>query len=540
LAETRFKAPEASSGTSSFTLPRDLLVQATQRLRVLTLLFAFTFFMANFFPSFLQMREGQPAFTRPLWWLPGGLSILTALAVFALTWKRGLDPGRLMTFGLLFGVVGCYGIAAAEFWGIYSEVPLDPENVGFFGLSWVAVWMLFFIMVIPSQPRRSLVAALGSSAAPAVTVLLSMHYGGSRLNISPGMLVIALVLPYLLCAVLAYAGARVVYKLGAEVRKARELGSYQLEERLGAGGMGEVWKAKHKMLARPSAVKLIRPEFLGEATPERRAMIHTRFEREAKATASMRSPHTIGVYDYGVAEDGTFYYVMELLEGLDLETFGKRFGPMPPERVIHVLNQVCHSLAEAHDVGLIHRDIKPANIFLCKYGRELDFVKVLDFGLVKAGLSSGQTGPMVTGEQILTGTPAFMAPEQVRGTGSVDARSDLYSLGCVGYWLLTGALVFEGETSLHTMTMHLEKEAVLPSERAETKIPDELERAIMMCLEKDPEHRPSSAEHLSALLSLCPVERPWTPESAARWWGLNLPHLGSPIHMGAENPTQTV
>jgi serine/threonine protein kinase len=429
----------------------------------------------------------------------------------------------LMALGLTFGAVGCYGIAAAEFWGIYSASPFGPNTEGFFGLSWVAAWMLFFIIVIPSRPRRSLLAALGSATAPAIIILLSMKYAGTRINISAEMFFAGLVLPYLLCALLAYVGARVVYKLGTEVRKARELGSYLLEGRLGSGGMGEVWKARHKMLARPAAIKFIRPEFLGEQDPDSRKMLNARFEREAQATASMRSPHTIEVYDFGVADDGTFYYVMELLDGLDLETFGKRFGAMPPERVIHILRQVCHSLGEAHEARLIHRDIKPANIFICRYGREVDYVKVLDFGLVKTTPFSESDDPMLTGENVVTGTPAFMAPEQILGNRPVDARSDLYSLGCVGFWMLTGDLVFEGETLMQTMTMHAEKPAPSPSEQSELEIPEELDRVILMCLEKDPNKRPQSADDLSRLLENCPVENPWGDERARRWWETNQP-----------------
>jgi serine/threonine-protein kinase len=237
----------------------------------------------------------------------------------------------------------------------------------------------------------------------------------------------------------------------------------------------------------------------------------------------MRSPHTINVYDFGVADDGTFYYVMELLDGLDLETFGRRFGPMPAARVIHILRQACHSLAEAHEAGLIHRDIKPANLFICRYGREVDYVKVLDFGLVKASPHAEPAEAVLTTEQVVAGTPAFMSPEQILGNRPVDARSDLYSLGCVGFWLLTGDLVFQGETLMQTMSMHAEKPAPPPSERSELEIPAELDRVILMCLEKDPDGRPSTADELARLLGTCPVRDPWGEERARRWWETHRP-----------------
>ena len=201
--------------------------------------------------------------------------------------------------------------------------------------------------------------------------------------------------------------------------------------------MGEIWRARHRMLARPVAVKLIRPELLGVKTPVEAASLVARFQREAEATAALHSSHTIALHDFGVTPEGTFYYVMELLEGLDLETLVRRFGPVPPERAIHLLIQACDSLAEAHAAGLVHRDVKPANMLTCHFGLKWDFVKVLDFGLVKTAWSLGDDDRL-TSEGTITGTPAYMAPEAVLGAQAIDARVDLYGLGCVAYWLLTG------------------------------------------------------------------------------------------------------
>jgi serine/threonine protein kinase len=214
----------------------------------------------------------------------------------------------------------------------------------------------------------------------------------------------------LVAAGFAYMAASVVYGLGREVVAARELGSYQLVERLGEGGMGEVWRARHHMLARPAAIKLIRPVLVdGAPQPVTEHMV-ARFEREAQALASLRSPHTVDLFDFGVADDGSFYYAMELLEGLDTEVLVRRFGPVPAERTIHVLRQVCHSLSEAEARGLVHRDIKPANIFLCRYGEDYDFVKVLDFGIVKSTHGGGMRTPALTRETTVAGSVPVLPP----------------------------------------------------------------------------------------------------------------------------------
>jgi serine/threonine-protein kinase len=301
------------------------------------------------------------------------------------------------------------------------------------------------------------------------------------------------------------------------------MGSYELVERLGHGGMGEVWRAKHRMLARPAAIKLIRPEALGAHRESAAESVVRRFEREAQATAQLHSPHTIELYDFGVTRDGTFYYVMELLEGVDLEVLIQRFGPLPAERVVHLLLQACDSLADAHDAGLVHRDIKPANLYLCRRGLRYDFLKVLDFGLVKASWRDSGEDTRLTTEGMAGGTPAYMAPEVALGNRQIDARVDLYALGCVGYWLLTGRTVFESQTAMQMALHHLHTAPVPPSRRSELPIPPALEGLVLACLEKDPERRPGSAEELSRALAACPTDAPWSQERARRWWETNLP-----------------
>jgi serine/threonine-protein kinase len=503
-------------------LPDDPLIEGTRRLRILALLFAFAFFMTNFFPALVSGEWAGGVFSDISGWAPGVVSIVVALVVFWLTTRPAISPKTLMNIGVLFEIVGSFGIAMAQYWGVYRGLPHTPDHLEIFGLSWVAVWMLLFTIVVPMQPRRALLAAIASASSVPIVLALTMRYGSTSIVLPPLVFFLGLILPYIVIVIMAYAGARVVYQLGADVNRARDLGSYSLVNRLGEGGMGEVWRAEHRMLARPAAIKLVRPERLGDTAGESPDVILKRFEREAQATAQMQSPHTISVYDFGVSGEGTFYYVMELLEGFDLESFVRQFGPVPAERVIHLLSQACDSLGEAHEAGLIHRDIKPANMFVCRYGRDVDFIKVLDFGLVKPRHATGEADLKLTGDNIQGGTPAYIAPEQVL-TGSVDVRTDIYCLGCVAYWLLTGQLVFKGETALQTLIQHVQAEPIPPSHRTELEIPTALESAILSCLDKDPDKRPQTVDVLSELFESCTIRTSWTKERAREWWDLHQP-----------------
>jgi serine/threonine-protein kinase len=316
----------------------------------------------------------------------------------------------------------------------------------------------------------------------------------------------------------------VVYHLGTEVKRARELGSYRLEEKLGEGGMGEVWRARHRLLARPAAIKLIRPSLAGNASAGVSVETVRRFEREAQVIARLRSPHTVELFDFGIATDGAFYYVMELLDGLDADSLLRRFGPIPPERAIYLLRQICHSLSEAQSCGLVHRDIKPANIFLCRYGEEFDFVKVLDFGIVRAVRDSADTSTVHTRENAVHGTPAFIAPEQALGTG-VDWRADIYATGCVAYWLLTGKFVFSAETPMGLILQHAKTPPTPPSTRINQAIPKALDDLVLSCLAKDPANRPQSARELSLRLAEVEGAGAWTQDRAREWWAKNQPAL---------------
>jgi serine/threonine-protein kinase len=307
------------------------------------------------------------------------------------------------------------------------------------------------------------------------------------------------------------------------------LGHYRLLAKLGEGGMGEVWRARHQLLARPCAVKLIRPDRLSAG---KRDATLERFLLEARSIARLSSPNTVRLYDFGVSESGGPYFVMELLRGLDLFALVKAFGPLPPERAAHVLRQACRSLAEAHDTGLLHRDVKPHNLFLSRLGLDCDVVKVLDFGLVK---SLGETDAQLTAEGTLTGTPAYLPPECAAG-GPADARSDIYSLGCVAWFLLAGRAVFTGE-AVAMILDHVRTPPPRPSQASGLPVPEPLEQLVMDCLEKAPGRRPQSALELWRRLDAVPFENPWTPERAEAWWRERLPDLAHTLDgedLGAE------
>jgi len=312
--------------------------------------------------------------------------------------------------------------------------------------------------------------------------------------------------------------SHVVTQLGRQVTRAREMGSYRLGELLGRGGMGEVYKATHTMLARAAAIKLIRPEALGAGNSDGAHLAVRRFTREAEAAANLRSPHTVEVYDFGVTDDQTLYFVMEMLEGMDLETLIRQNGPLPAARVIHLMRQVCESLGEAHAKGLVHRDIKPANIHVGQVGLEYDFVKVLDFGLVKEVKRPNATDTRLTVEGMTVGTPTYMAPELALDE-AFDGRADLYALGCVTYFLLTGQVVFESDNVMRLMVRHIEEKPVPPSRRTDRQIPPLLDDIVLACLAKDPAARPPSAAVVSRALAAAEADiEPWTQEQAAAWW----------------------
>jgi eukaryotic-like serine/threonine-protein kinase len=437
-----------------------------------------------------------------------------SLGLLLVARNRKVSASRLHTLGLAYEIAICFIIALTTYWPYYNDKGIIPN------LTWVPAVVILFPLILPGPPRRMLAAAIAAGAmAPLALVVLDLSgkvpVGGSAY--------FETTIASAFAVGFAYMGARVLYRLGREVAAARELGSYRLEERLGQGGMGEVWRARHRMLARPAAIKLIRPTGAGNGGPVISEESMNRFEREAQVIARLRSPHTVDLFDFGVADNGSFYYVMELLEGLDADTLVRRFGPVPAERAVYLLTQICHSLSEAESCGLIHRDIKPANIFLCRYGEDCDFVKVLDFGLVKAFDEPKEAGPALTRENMVHGTPAFIAPEQALGRADVDGRVDIYATGCVAYWLLTGQLVFTAETPMGYLMQHIHTPPRPPSTLAELPIPPALDRLVLSCLAKDPTQRPQSAKDLSRRLMEIESANVWTEDRAREWWDRHQP-----------------
>jgi serine/threonine-protein kinase len=457
-----------------------------------------------------------------------GLVGLSA-AVVGLAKSGRVRAPTMILLGLIYEVVGAF-LIASESWMNQTLIQASPLVI-----SWLCVWIVMFPLMVPTTPTKNIVASFASALMGPIFLSFCVLSGRAPLP-SPDKIVSSFI-PNFVAAGMAIAPALLLYKMGrslhAAERKVQELGSYQLVELLGSGGMGEVWRAEHRMLARPAAIKLVRLDD-DDATPETRLQFLRRFEIEARATASLHSPHTVSLYDFGTTQEGTFYYVMELLHGLDLESLVSRFGPVPPARAVHILKQACASLAEAHASGLIHRDIKPANLYLCRLGLEHDFVKVLDFGLVaraKGCTSCGKDGEKarLTGANVIVGTPSFMPPEMAEGRPDVDGRADIYSLGCVAYWLLTGTLLFDGpeKTPMKILMDHVGTAPEPLSKRLGRPVPAPLEALVLRCLEKDPRARPPSASELARLFDECALEDNWNENVARRWWEENLTDLAA-------------
>ena len=412
--------------------------------------------------------------------------------------------------------------------GFLSLMTLQDEGQILQTLLALMVTVMVRAILVPSRPSRTMVLS-ALAFVPTVIVCIARHHPTQLLpGFTPGFQKLHMTLNTVLWSVLgttlATIVSRVIYGLRQQVAEANELGQYILEEPIGGGGMGEVWRARHRLLIRPAAIKLIRPQALPAMAGDSELLLR-RFEREARATAALKSPHTVQLYDFGATEDGRLYYVMELLDGFDLDTLVRQYGPQPAERVIHILRQVCSSLQDAHGNGLVHRDIKPANVVVSRAGTMFDFVKVLDFGLVKldtARRAEDDAVAKLSTEGSTSGTPAFMAPEVVLGDAVTDHRVDLYALGCVGYWLLTGKVVFEG-TAMQVLVHHAQTPPQRPSLRVEWPIPAPLEDLIMECLEKDPARRPASAEVVSTRLNAVPLSSAWTVERAEHWWATHRP-----------------
>jgi eukaryotic-like serine/threonine-protein kinase len=456
------------------------------------------------------------------------VSILSALAIFCLARWRLVSEKTLTNITLIWLTPAVLGIMVAEGWSWVASEPdafeMIVEKKMNIGISWACVTITIFPLLVRASVLQVSIASFAAACtAPGLLLGYQLYYGVSL----PFRAYLGFSLAFFICAGVAIVHGLLLVRTRQDLDKARQLGSYSLEDRLGKGGMGEVWRARHRMLVRPAAIKLIKPAALGSVRSgdSSEISILRRFEREVQATASLQSPHTISVYDFGTTDQNSFYYVMELLDGLDLKSLVERFGPLPEGRVVNLLAQACDSLAEAHQRGLIHRDIKPANIFICRLGLHFDFIKVLDFGLVKTAEDAKHQESQLTTEGVATGTPAYMAPEVAMARPELDARLDIYSLGCVAYWLTTGHDVFEADTPMAVALKHIQEKPVLPSSRTELALTPEFEKIITSCLDKDPDGRPQSALELAGQLRECQVADRWDRERTRSWWEIHLPEV---------------
>jgi eukaryotic-like serine/threonine-protein kinase len=478
---------------------------------------------ASELPSLLQERLGLVARLRAV--------LLSALWLGGLASTIWLDNARefrpILVLGLVaIGLSGSCGVllarkqlglGALKVFDVAIPVVLATSVSVTIGISTLAhtavfgslLWLMMLLTVraalVPSPASRT--ALIGAAAT---LPLVFTAYHSARLDpalprfFSPLGFAAGAAVWSVLLTIATTVTSRVIYGLERDVRRARQLGQYTLLEKLGQGGMGSVYLAEHAMLRRRTAIKLLLPERALAANL-------TRFEREAQLTSLLTHPNIVSIYDYGRTADGVFYYAMEYVDGVSLQTLVEDYGPQPAARVIHILRQLACALDEAHRAGLIHRDVKPANVLISDPGNATDRVKVLDFGLVK---STDSEGVAVTQSSSITGTPAYMAPEMILSPTEVDARVDIYGLGAVGYYLLTAKTVFEGSSMLELCSHHIHTRPTPPSERG-VELPPELDALILACLAKTPEQRPSSAvEALSAMSRA----HPWTTAQAAAFW----------------------
>ena len=363
--------------------------------------------------------------------------------------------------------------------------------------------ILAYGMLMPNTWQRAAAILFPVACIPFAAILIMSSQGVAlSLSFEP--------FPFM-AAVLAVFGTHVINSSRKAAFKARQFGQYRLKEKLGAGGMGEVYRAEHMLLKRPCVIKLIKKD------RSTNAAALARFEREVCSTAKLTHSNSVEIFDYGHTEDGVFYYVMEYLPGKSLDELVKEYGPLTSERVVHFLRQICGALREAHHLGLIHRDLKPANIFAAKLGGVYDVTKLLDFGLVRQEDSDQKNGVDLSQTGGFSGSPLYMPPEQATSYDEVDGRGDIYSLGAVAYFLVTGAPPFSGRNTTEIIMAHANEQVMPPSKSVPT-IPSDLERIILRCLEKKPRNRFQDVESLEEALAVCECADEWTEKKAAQWW----------------------
>lgn len=501
--------PVAIVADSAPGLSAEVQALLSERLKLAALVLGFGFLIYLIKGLFYLDRLQTPAHWQ-LFWMHVGVAVLEGVVGLRLCTRcpQVLRNLRIVEL-LVFGAPALF--LARLHWTILQEAAAKGHVY-----SIAAAWMLLiftYALFIPNSWKRAAMI-IGVLATIPVLLLTSLMILSNEFaavvaaNSQVWPVVLETALTMLLTAVASVWGVHAIGRLRTEAYQARQIGQYRLKKRLGGGGMGEVYLAEHLLLKRPCAIKLIRPDKAGD--PQALA----RFEREVQETARLTHWNSIDIYDYGRAADGTFYYVMEYLPGMNLEQLVQMHGPLPAGRVIHLLTQVCDALGEAHQHGLVHRDIKPANIFAAKLGGVYDVAKLLDFGLVKP--SGPASAPSLTQEGMVAGSPLYMSPEQATGE-SVDARSDIYSLGLVAYYLLTGRPPFESDKAIKVLLAHVNESPPLPSQLNEA-VPHDLEEVVLRCLEKDPELRFQSVGALRQAVEDCAAAGSWNRELAAAWW----------------------
>jgi eukaryotic-like serine/threonine-protein kinase len=453
-------------------------------------------------------------------------AFVAGLAIMAYLWRVKLLRKQL-SFESLSRIDVFYAVAANVLIAACAVLSYDERQAAYTCGIYSCFSVLTRALIVPSTGRRTAIVTT-LAAIPmvvAVCILPFIKDWPEGKDISGIALVVGFVQIEVVAILLAAAGSEIIYGLRQKVSAAQQLGQYTLGRKIGEGGMGVVYLAHHDLLRRPTAIKLLHPDRVGHDNMQR-------FEREVQHMSQLTHPNTVAVFDYGRSFEGTFYYAMEYLAGIDLHNLVMRHGKQPAERVRQIMIQVCGALQEAHELGISHRDIKPANIILCERGAVPDIAKVVDFGLAKelakeAGAST----------QVVVGTPAFVSPEAVTDPNRVGPPADLYALGCVAYFLLTGQKVFNGKTAVDICIQHVTKQPMPPSQAANVNVPRQLEEIILACLAKQPSGRPASADELADRLRAIGPFDDWDETRALAWWSEFQPQAIGDL---SSQPTATI
>jgi hypothetical protein len=497
--------PRVGDGRGSVELAASRVPNASLQFTLGFLLLYVTCLLAGN-AGFMSATEQRPTF--PLADVAAIITTFLGIGTLWLARRPGVEPSLILNVFAAYEIAAALGVSLFENWGA------GPESIYLRGVPLVALVIMVFPLVVSTTLMRQTLTALLAGAMYPLSIAVSHLLNGTTWPDGPTLIVANVSVG--LAVMLACFPSTIVHDDSWRVQRS-VLGNYRLLNRLARGGMGEIWRAEHVRLRRHAAVKFISPR-PGQGAEMVPSDLERRFELEARVVSSLRSPHTVELYDFGFATDGTPFIVMELLEGMDLETFVDDFGPVTPARTIAILQHVCRSLAEAHTKGLVHRDLKPANIHISRDGIEPDFCKVLDFGLAHFHAARVPDPDHNGLSSTVVGTPSFMAPETIRGQGYVGPQADIYALGCTAFWLLTGRSPYEADSVKEMLTAHLHSEPRSLQALSPNPVPEELDAIVRSCMHKNPSQRPSSAEDLLERLDALRAENPWTRADSLRWW----------------------